>query len=859
MVVEDRLTCTLSTDKEKIDTVCHKTQRTSKTRRSRAFFAAVAVWFLACLLFSPGHAQSEWSIALIKADKYYESGQFEKAIELLTPCLTSSTSAEQEKEEAYRLLAMTYIAIDRLGQAETAIGGLLTLKPNFEASLRDPSQFIKMVDEIKEKRKNFEVELASGVVESIFDAPASMVVVTAEDIRQRGYTHLAEVIVDLPGFDVILANGTTYIAAFQRGYRTPFTQRTLLMINGQVDNHLWSQEAVITRQYPLSNVRKVEVLYGPASAVYGPNAFLGIINVITNDGSGAKNGETLSSINIQAGSYETRDVDLSVKGKAGDIAYAGSARVFRSKEPDFTGEFGYLEERFLTASKIWGPILDLEHRNRSFGEYHDPTDDSGVMGSVSYKDFKVGFTNWVRKEAYGPYYAFDKIQPNSLWNKSGTSLFLEQENRILERIRGKSQLLYRTSRTWGTAAESVPDGREGREEYSWVSLTQWNTVNNSWLFKQQFEMPFKTHLLSGGIKLERKELTKAFDIPGYWQGSFSSSVPVDDLGSYGLGAGIGNSSDSTYTPPPPPNLEMPPENLAITEDVGGFVQGIWNVGSFRFNTGIRFDHNSLYGNSVNPRASAVYKFSQEGAVKLWYGEAFQEPAPQLLWGGWSGRQANPDLKPEKARNGELIVMYQTEHLFNDLSLYFSHYQNVIKEEAENSGERDIWGLEYKVKYTAPNFIANSSELSCYFNYTFTHVESSDHFNHQSGQWEDGSTELGDIAPHKINAGVNLPIRNNWNLNARGNYVGARKLYSRNPLRAQGRDLDSYLVLNGTLNYVHRGLTVSLKVLNLLDGQYFHSGLEQAASGDDFAVRSGGFTNSILPQPGRSYLIKVALN
>ena len=859
MAVKDSLPHSLSSVNEKRDTVYKKKQLIARTRISSALLFTVAAMFLVPLFFSPGNAQSGWGIALVEAGKYYESGQFERAIDLLEPLLLSTTSTKQEKEEAYRLLAMTNIAIDRLDQAETAITGLLALKPNFETSLRDPPQFIKMVDEGKEKMRNVEVELASGVVESIFDAPASMVVVTAEEIRQRGYTHLGEVIVDLPGFDVVVANGTTYIAAFQRGYRTPFTQRTLLMVNGQVDNHLWSQEAVITRQYPLSNVRKVEVLYGPASAVYGPNAFLGIINVITYDGSQVKNGETLSSINIQAGSYETRDVDLSFKGKVADITYAGSARVFKSEEPDFAGEFGYLEERFLTDDKIWGPILQLEHRNRPFGEYQDPTDDSGVMGSVSYKDLELSLTNWVRREAYGPYYASDKIQPNSLWNKSGSNFVIEHKNRVSDNIRGKSQLLYRTSRTWGTAAESVPDWREGMEGNSFVSLTQWNTDNNSWLFKQQFDMPFKTHLLSGGLKFERKELTKAFDVPGYWEGSFSSSLSADDLGPYGQGAGIGHSSDSTYTPPPLPNVEMPPENLAITEDVGGFLQGIWNVGSFRFNTGIRYDHNSLYGNSFNPRASTVYKFSPEGAVKLWYGEAFQEPAPQLLWGGWSGRQANPDLKPEKARNGELIVMYQTERLFNDVSLYFSKYQNVIKEEAENSGEREIWGLEYKLKYTAPNFIADSSELSGYLNYTFTHVESSDHFNHQSGQWEDGSTELGDIAPHKVNAGVNLPIRSSWNLNIRGNYVGERKLYSRNPLRAKGRTLDSYLVLNGTLNYAYRGLTVSVKLLNLLKKQYFHPGLEQAASGDDFAVRSSGFTNSILPQPGRSYLIKVILN
>lgn len=126
-----------------------------------------------------------------------------------------------------------------------------------------------------------DVSVASGIPESILEVPAAIVVITAEDIRQRGYTNLAEVVVDLPGFDTVLANGIPYLYAYQRGYRHPSTQRTLLLIDGQVDNHLWTHQAVFSRRFPLSSIERVEVLYGPASALYGPNAFLGIINIVT--------------------------------------------------------------------------------------------------------------------------------------------------------------------------------------------------------------------------------------------------------------------------------------------------------------------------------------------------------------------------------------------------------------------------------------------------------------------------------------------------------------------------------------------------------------------------------------------------
>ena len=63
------------------------------------------------------------------------------------------------------------------------------------------------------------------------------------------------------------------------------------MVNGKVDNHLWSHMANFSRQYPVMNIERVEVLYGPASAVYGPNAFLGVVNIITKNGMDLEDGE----------------------------------------------------------------------------------------------------------------------------------------------------------------------------------------------------------------------------------------------------------------------------------------------------------------------------------------------------------------------------------------------------------------------------------------------------------------------------------------------------------------------------------------------------------------------------------------
>ena len=696
------------------------------------------------------------------------------------------------------------------------------------------------------------IETASGTEETLRDAPAAMVVITAEEIKQRGYTDLTEVIMDLPGFDVTLLNGSTYMIAYQRGYRTPFTQRTLFMINGIVENQLWGHTAHLSRQYPLSNIKKIEVLYGPASAVYGPNAFLGVVNIITYDGTEVKEGETDVVVNVLAGSYQSRGLDATIKGKPSQkLSFSLSGKLFKSDEPDLTGQFGFLKPEQFSDPKIWGPLLEFEHQGHSLGSYYDPTDDYGILADLRYEDLKLGVIHWKKKEAEGPAYAADRVQNNAFWNQDGDQYFIEYDKQITGQVKSHSLLLYRDNRSYGYWIEAEPDNREGREEYSSISFTQWNSISNSWLFKQDFEWAFRKNILfSSGLKFERKRLTKAYDIPGYWESAVSSSAES--------GSGIKQSSDSTYTLPPPPG-EMPADNLARTRDIGGYLLGIFDLNDqLRLNLGMRYDRNSMYGGVFNPRFSAIYKMSRPWTFKLLYGEAFQEPSPMQLWGGWSGRAANPELQPEKARNLELIAMHQMKRWSHEISLYYGHYKNVIKEEAENAGERDIYGFEYRAKSFFPNFISDSPDITSYFNYTFNDVTSSVYYNHNSGAWEEGEADLGDIAPHKFNIGLNMPIGPRWNFNLRGHFVGERELYLRNPLRWQGEKLNSYFTLDSVVSYRQKPFEVFFKVLNILDENYFHPGSESAGSGNDFTQRSLGYHNSLVPQPGRSFWVNLGI-
>ena len=157
-----------------------------------------------------------------------------------------------------------------------------TVMPTQEASSKDSTKTesdegdLSLADIL-----NIKVVTASNREETLRKVPATMIVVTDTEIKERGYTELYDVLNDLPGFDLSRAFGDDYVYVSTRGYRKTLSDQMLLMIDGIIMNHLWSNNMNLATQYPLAGVKQIEVVYGPASAVYGANAFAGVINIIT--------------------------------------------------------------------------------------------------------------------------------------------------------------------------------------------------------------------------------------------------------------------------------------------------------------------------------------------------------------------------------------------------------------------------------------------------------------------------------------------------------------------------------------------------------------------------------------------------
>ena len=117
-------------------------------------------------------------------------------------------------------------------------------------------------------------------------APASVTVITSEDIAEYGYTTIAEALNSVHGF--YLSYDRNYMYLGVRGFSRPtdYNNRILLMLNGHVMNENVYESALIGTDFPIamSAIERIEIVRGPGSALYGTNAVFAMINVITRSG-----------------------------------------------------------------------------------------------------------------------------------------------------------------------------------------------------------------------------------------------------------------------------------------------------------------------------------------------------------------------------------------------------------------------------------------------------------------------------------------------------------------------------------------------------------------------------------------------
>lgn len=181
---------------------------------------------------------------------------------------------------------------------------------------RSSSTIEKQIQEETLYLKEETVSIASRYEQPISRAPSDVYVITDEDIRNSGATDVPTLLRQIPGMEVMQTNAVDFNVSV-RGNNQLAANKLLVLVDGR-SIYIDQAGIVFWKQLPvtLTEIKRIEVLKGPASAVYGFNAFDGVVNIITKSPEEMK-GTTLQVAGGEVGTLLTSAVHAGTMGKWG--------------------------------------------------------------------------------------------------------------------------------------------------------------------------------------------------------------------------------------------------------------------------------------------------------------------------------------------------------------------------------------------------------------------------------------------------------------------------------------------------------------------------------------------------------------
>ncbi len=680
---------------------------------------------------------------------------------------------------------------------------------------------------------DIKIVTASKFSEPVSQTPATVVVLSYKDLINRGYTCLSEILNDIPGFDIAASYGDLTQLAYARGNRTgSYNERTMLMIDGIEANILYAQNMNISSDFPLTAIERIEIIYGPASAVYGPNVFSGIINVITKSASDLDNKTGKVYVQSGAGSNNTQFAEITYLIKYNPVELSISYRRFKSDMFSMVDKPGYFNKELFGNSELWGPYTEY------YPEFDNRANDNALLSKIKIKNIELGYNHLLTKHGHGSEYPYDKTLPTTNWKFKRDILFLKYNKEIGTDFKMSFLASYQKS-------GSTPDNifvQGWNDVDSWnsirtVELLTWKYVSIKWSLFQDFEyQPLSFLKISGGVKLSSAEYQKSYEL-----GRSDQTIWLP---------GTQWAEPAILFPQPASNGKTPGNTFVDTE-WGGFIQSkiLLFDHKFSFVAGLRYDKNEIYGEIFSPRIGAAYKFTENLTAKACYGTGFQSPAPRNLYGSWGGLTVNKDLKPDRIQAVDLNLSTNISNFGAEVTLFSNVITNSIMQ-GENLPTKNIFGLELKMNYILVKESRYINNAHIHFNYSYVNAKYKENrINTTTGRT---SNKIGDIAPHKFNIILSADVIKYLHFNIRMNYVDKRSTVISNPVEKT----DAFFVTNlnfQVINLFKNKLRIFFNVNNIFDEVYFHPGMDAANAGEDLSTPSDGWYSSRLPQAGRSFM------
>src|SRR5471032_1347752 len=476
------------------------------------------------------------------------------------------------------------------------------------------------------------VSIATGSAQSLRRAPAVASVITAADLDQ--------VLESVAGIHVSRSANNYAPLYVVRGIVSQQSPQVLVLQDGvPITVGYTGNKGDLWGGYPVEHIARIEVMRGPGSALYGSDAFSGVINIITKTAADTPGTE----FGARDGSFRTHDVWVQHGGDVGPVDVAAYLRVGQSAG----------------AKSVIGADA------QSF-------DDSLFGTHASDANFDAAYGNWRARLGY-------KLR-DDLGTGAGIASALDPVGQ------------QRSSRL--TSSLAWADPQFGRD---WGLGAIVSTQQYAQTIPVAFDLlPPGTVLPSGAFPngligapnfWERQLRTSGYaDYSGYAQHRIRVGVGHDDINMYRTSETRNFNYAPTGAPIPLPEVvDFSDSNPFIFPQRRKidylYLQDEWHLAQdWDLTAGLRRDHYSDFGNTTNPRAALVWDASFDLTAKLLYGRAFRAPSFNESYSITNPvALGNPNLKPETNNTLETAFAWQARADAQvNLTLYRYAMDNIIR-------------------------------------------------------------------------------------------------------------------------------------------------------------------------------------
>ncbi len=553
---------------------------------------------------------------------------------------------------------------------------------------------------------------ATKTKKKISQAPAMVTVITDKEMKDMGARTWVDVLNTVPGFEFVRGHHGNQILGV-RGISTQKTNKIKVMLDGHTINEPLSGSAFHYNfsEMPVDFIKRIEIIRGPGSALYGENAFTAVINIIT------KKAEDVDGVILEAGggSFDTQNYNVLAGKKLGDFKFSAYADYYKSHgadlriEEDSIGRSGYTDdwiERFYSNINASYKDIDFQYfiMNKNSGANLPP---SYVVTDESYLDITQMFAEFrYERRITEDFY----IKPRLYFDLFDFEFNVEAYPEMLERFNTKNITL-------------------GGEIELHYSLFKENELLGGFQY-QYYYFYDTTHHANFDPRIDPPLIGDFQDISD--EANFMEPDFDDHLGAF-------------------------------------YLQDQWTVYDNIFLTaGIRYDHYDRFGEEFSPRFSLVWSPLNDLHLKFLYGEAFRAPdVLELTSRNNLVSKGNLDIDPEKIRTYEVGLKYDpTKYFQGEINLFYNEIDDIIRLEPQtsplkprryiNDGNNKIPGVEVAIKSE------HSKDTYIMANYSYADPED-----------EDGR-DVPYVSKHKLNLVLNTYLWKYLNGNVTFSFRGNKE-------------------------------------------------------------------------------------